>query len=113
MEPTAAQRAILLIDQLKAAMDRHRWCWSCGAKKARCDGWARSIVTRSCCPDCRHPGWPEGLDLDPDPEGTLPTPEILAADPPAHRGWRWRLRLPGWPRPGTEADVEIRRMRGN
>lgn len=135
MEPTAAQRAILLIDQLKAAMDRHRWCWACGATDHKCAGWARSIVKRKCCPDCRHDGWPQGLDLDPDPDATLAralqlvvwkshgpveftqadVEELPAVLPPVRmvdvdglpRFW-----LEGYPPPGMEADAEIRRMRG-
>ena len=126
VNPTPAELVGTFLEQLKAAVDRYRWCLACGCSQHRCDGWARSIVQRKCCPDCRHRGWPEELDVDPDPQGTLtraiqmllwkvggtvdfterdmadvdlqefPLPEIVAADDPAYPGWHTRIRLPGW-----------------
>lgn len=81
-EPTAVQRAETILAALKRTMDRYRWCWDCGSTESQCKGRARTVsAPQKCCPDCRHRGWPEQLDVAPEP--------------------------------GTEADAEIRRMRGN
>lgn len=62
VNPSPAERAGTVLEQLKAAVDRHRWCLACGCSEHRCKGWGRSIVQRKCCPDCRHRGWPEELN---------------------------------------------------
>jgi hypothetical protein len=66
-EPTAAQRAETILAALKRTMDRYRWCWDCGTTESQCKGRARSVgAPQKCCPDCRHRGWPEQLDVAPE-----------------------------------------------